>query len=245
MMNQRLASGAITRICDRLESGEPITPQEIRQFRAIAEKLKFHMLENCRSCRNEMASVGPVVAQNQRRRWFLRLLVARFTMDAPDGTMPRRIPRGLIAGYESFLIKILGRAVYDELNERAGTVLKAWPNCSDRELWERTQSDPVAHDFSLFAMCRLMLRFQRYEKVRDIYINTVDAFVSGRRLHFGRRNFDFVFHHLFDPIVREIDEPGAMRRLEKELGSDALGDLHEVWVSYMESRMPQRERLSA
>lgn len=243
ILNRKLAMGVVRTIRDRLAEGRPATPDELARFDTLMGKLGLMMTANCQGCADGIRSdVQPISTfANQRSRWFLRLLVARFVTAASGEHLPPRLPRTLIQGYEDFLVKVLGQRLYDDLNARAGSFLKDMPDCPDPELWQRIIASEDAREFVFFSLCRLMLRLNSYGHARQVYLTVMGTYTSGRRMHFSRRNFDYVFRTLFDGVMRSVARADAEGKLDFHLGPGALERLHEVWAHHLECRIGDDE----
>ena len=196
--------------------------------------LEVWLKQNCRLC------LGHVLASSEsahdpalrpvgerRRRFLLRMLVARFShlfATGADGD----IDRSLVYGLDIYLRKFLGENRYDEMNAEAHRCLARFPDCDDAELWRSVMADAKGRTCLLNLVVGIVLKFETYARSRATFVTIVNNGQMRWVPEFTSEQFDRLFALLSSDLFAMAHSDGDAAELDALLGGGTAAALRRT-----------------
>jgi hypothetical protein len=199
-----------------------LPPEKATQFAQVGEELKSTILE-------KLDQVAQSVSERdtRRNRFLLRLVVSRVS---PLFSGNKAIlPRSIIEGLDSYLIKAFGPIIYEELNNEADHILWNLAVGDDRELWEAINRNPSVRRFADTIFIRILFRFDNFPAGKKIFVSIVDRTMQDRsNFTFTEDHFFAVFEAMFAHLWSEAQSEGQRIRWDFLFGDGTSSRLIEI-----------------
>lgn len=202
-----------------------LPPEKATQFAQIGEELKSTILEKLDSIAQ---STSPTAQRDARRnRFLLRLVLSRVShlFSGKQAIMPR----SLIEGLDTYLIKAFGPIIYEELNNEADQILWNLHAGDDRELWDSINKNPPVRRFVDTIFIRILFRFENFPAGKKTFTSIVDRTMQDRsNFSFNDDHFYAVFESMFNELWTEAQSEGQRIRWDFLFGDGTSARIVEI-----------------
>lgn len=198
-----------------------LPPEKASQFALIGEELKSKL--------DALAQAAALPAQRdaRRNRFLLRLVLSRVShlFSGKQAIMPR----SLIEGLDSYLIKAFGPIIYEELNNEADQILSNLHAGDDRELWESINKNPPVRRFVDTIFIRILFRFENFPAGKKTFTSIVDRTMQDKsNFSFHEDHFYAVFESMFNDLWSEAQNEGQRIRWDFLFGDGTSARIVEI-----------------
>jgi len=201
-----------------------LPPEKASQFALIGEELKSTIIDKL----DLVAQTGGAAARDSRRnRFLLRLVLSKVS---PLFSSKQAImPRSLIEGLDSYLIKAFGPIIYEELNNEADQILWNLHVGDDQQLWEAINRNPPARRFIDTIFIRILFRFENFAAGKKTFISIVDRTMQDKsNFSFNEDHFYAVFEAMFSELWTEAQNESQRIRWDFLFGDGTSARLVEI-----------------
>lgn len=198
-----------------------LPPEKATQFALIGEELKSKL--------DALAQTATLPAQRdaRRNRFLLRLVLSRVShlFSGKQAIMPR----SLIEGLDTYLIKAFGPIIYEELNNEADQILWNLHAGDDRELWESINKNPPVRRFVDTIFIRILFRFENFPAGKKTFTSIVDRTMQDKsNFSFHEDHFYAVFEAMFNELWTEAQNEGQRIRWDFLFGDGTSARIVEI-----------------
>jgi len=199
-----------------------LPPEKASQFALVGEELKNTIIDKLDSV------VQTKVARDSRRNRFLLRLVLSRVSHLFSGNRAI-LPRSLIEGLDTYLIKAFGPIIYEELNNEADQILWNLHAGDDRELWDAINKNPPVRRFVDTIFIRILFRFENFAAGKKTFTSIVDRTMQDKsNFSFNEDHFYAVFESLFSELWTEAQNEGQRIRWDFLFGDGTSSRLIEI-----------------
>jgi hypothetical protein len=199
-----------------------LPPEKATQFAHIGEELRTSILDKLDSI-----AATSTVRDTRRNRFLLRLVLSRVS---PLFSGKNAIlPRSLIEGLDSYLIKAFGPIIYEELNNEADQILWNLAVGDDHQLWDAINKNPPVKRFVDTIFIRILFRFENFPAGKKTFISIVDRTMQDKSgVSFTEEHFFAVFEAMFSDLWVEAQNEGQRIRWDFLFGDGTSSKLLEI-----------------
>ena len=200
-----------------------LPPEKAAQFAQVGEELKSTILEKL----DAVAQSAEAVRDTRRNRFLLRLVVSR--VSPLFASKQAIMPRSLIEGLDTYMMKAFGPIIYEELNNEADQILWNLHAGDDRELWDAINRNPPVRRFVDTIYIRILFRFENFASGKKTFVSIVDRVMQDKsNFSFGEEHFAAVFEALFSDLWVEAQKEGQRIRWDFLFGDGTSARLLEI-----------------
>lgn len=199
-----------------------LPPDKATQFAHVGEELKSTILE-------KLDAVAQTATQRdtRRNRFLLRLVLSR--VSPLFSGKAASLPRSIIEGLDSYLIKAFGPIIYEELNNEADQILWNLAVGDDHQLWDAINKNPPVRRFVDTIFIRILFRFDNFAAGKKVFISIVDRTMQDKSgFSFTEEHFFAVFEHMFSDLWVEAQNEGQRIRWDFLFGDGTSARLIEI-----------------
>lgn len=164
----------------------------------------------------------------QRQKFLLRLVAGKFAklFTGPGVTY---LPREIVAGFDSYLVRLLGISKYEELNEHAQELLDKIPSRDDSVIWKTIMENEGFKAFAFDILIKILLKFEEFEWAKKNFMSIVNN-VTDRdaKFIFEDRHFKILFVTLFGEVFSALGDEEAMERIDEDFGPNTAYKIKEI-----------------
>jgi len=199
-----------------------LPPDKATKFAQIGDELRSSVLDKLDAI---AATAG--TRDTRRNRFLLRLVLSRVS---PLFSGKNAIlPRSLIEGLDSYLIKAFGPIIYEELNNEADQILWNLAVGDDHQLWDAINKNPPVKRFVDTIFIRILFRFENFAAGKKVFISIVDRTMQDKSgVSFTEEHFFAVFEHMFSDLWTEAQNEGQRIRWDFLFGDGTSSKLMEI-----------------
>ncbi len=199
-----------------------LPPEKANQFAQVGEELKSSILE-----RLDAIAQTSVARDTRRNRFLLRLVLSR--VSPLFSGKAAIMPRSLIEGLDSYLIKAFGPIIYEELNNEADQILWHLAVGDDQQLWEAINKSPSMRRFVDTIFIRILFRFENFASGKKTFMSIVDRTMQDRsNFSFTEEHFFAVFEAMFSDLWIEGQNEGQRIRWDFLFGDGSSTRLLDI-----------------
>jgi len=199
-----------------------LPPEKASQFAEVGEGLKATILDKL-----DAVSQNAAERDARRNRFLLRLVLSR--VSPLFSGKHAVLPRSLIEGLDSYLIKAFGPIIYEELNNEADQILWNLHGGDDRELWDSINRNPPVRRFVDTIFIRILFRFENFPAGKKTFISIVDRTMQDKsNFSFTEEHFYAVFEAMFGDLWTEAQNEGQRIRWDFLFGDGTSQRLLEI-----------------
>ena len=206
---------------------EMLPPDKAAKLALAGEQLKENILDKLDILAQPSGGESAAVRNPRRNRFLLRLVLSRVSplFSGPKATMPR----SLIEGLDSYLIKAFGPIIYEELNNEADSILWNLAVGDDHQLWEAINKSPSIRRFVDTIFIRILFRFDNFADGKKKFISIVDRTMQDKsNVTFTDEQFFQVFEHMFSDLWSEAQNEGQRIRWDFLFGDGTSNRILEI-----------------
>ncbi len=199
-----------------------LPPEKATQFAQVGEELKSTILEKL-----DAVAQNAAPRDTRRNRFLLRLVLSRVShlFSGPKAIMPR----SLIEGLDSYLLKAFGPIIYEELNNEADQILWNLSAGDDRQLWDSINKNPPVRRFVDTIFIRILFRFENFPAGKKTFSSIIDRTMQDKsNFSFGEEHFFAVFEAMFSELWAEAQNEGQRIRWDFLFGDGTSARLVEI-----------------
>ncbi len=199
-----------------------LPPDKANQFALVGDELKATILEKL-----DAVAQTANARDARRNRFLLRLVLSRVShlFSGSKATMPR----SLIEGLDSYLIKAFGPIIYEELNNEADQILWNLHAGDDRELWDSINKNPPVRRFVDTIFIRILFRFENFAAGKKTFTSIVDRTMQDKsNFNFNEDHFFAVFEAMFNELWTEAQNEGQRIRWDFLFGDGTSARIVEI-----------------
>lgn len=231
---------------NNLITKSPNTPEFNRDVEALIretetllrDSLNKHGAEVAQVIRAEQGRRRPPKEQGNRSKFLLRLIAGKFShlFNAPSGAI---FPRNVVAGFDDYLIKLLGEILYEELNDESETLLANFHTDDDEEIWKEINETPQHKRFAYNILVRILLRFEDFSWARKNFISIVNNVTERQSgFIFDENHFCILYQALFSDIFSAVWNDEETLKLDFMFGDgtmDLIDRIRDEFRTYKSS----------
>jgi len=190
---------------------------------------------------------GQPQESGNRSKFLLRLIAGRFSHLFADPENPV-FPREVVMGFDNYLDKLLGGALYGELNVEAQELLSYFNTDDDGEIWREIAKNDRHKRFAYNILIRILLKFEDFEWAKRNFIsilNNVTERQSG--FFFEDQHFQLLFTALFSDLFKALWDDDASVKLDFMFGegtADRIDGIRDNFKAYKD-QLAEREKARA
>lgn len=182
-------------------------------------------------------------APSRRTKFVLRLLTARVSHLFRSGDKTgQRLPREFIRGFDNYLRKLLGSALYSELNDEAKDLLNVIEADEDAEIWKKIYMDAKYRVFSMNILIKFLEKFENFNRGKRYFMSIINAAVMEDKSEGGHLEdfvmddgqFSMVFGTMFSDIFKIMGDEEDASGFEKTFGDGTWARLDGIRTAYQE-----------
>ncbi len=199
-----------------------LPPDKATQFALVGDELKSSILEKL-----DAIAQSANQRDSRRNRFLLRLVLSRVShlFSGPKAIMPR----SLIEGLDSYLLKAFGPIIYEELNNEADQILWSLQAGDDRELWDSINKNPPVRRFVDTIFIRILFRFENFPAGKKTFTSIVDRTMQDKsNFTFNDDHFFAVFEAMFTELWTEAQTEGQRIRWDFLFGDGTSTRIVEI-----------------
>lgn len=199
-----------------------LPPDKASQFAQVGEELKANILD-------KLDAVAQSVNERRtrRNRFLLRLVLSPVSplFSGKQATLPR----SLIEGLDSYLLKAFGPIIYEELNHEADQILWNLHVGDDRELWDSINKNPPVRRFVDTIFIRILFRFDNFQLGKKSFVSIVNNVMQEKsNFSFTDDHFYSVFEAMFSDLWAVSQNEGQRIRWDFLFGDGTSTRLVEI-----------------
>ena len=143
------------------------------------------------------------------------------------------LPREIVQGFDSYLIRLLGIVKYEELNEHAQQLLNKIPSRDDAVIWKTIMENEGFKAFAFDILIKILLMFEDFEWAKKNFMSIVNN-VTDRdaKFVFEDRHFKILFVTLFGEIFNGLADEEAMERINEDFGPSTAYKIKEIHKAF-------------
>ncbi len=180
---------------------------------------------------------------SRRSKFILRLLIARVSHLFRSGDLAgQRLPREFIRGFDNYLRKLLGSALYSELNDEAKDLLNVIEADEDTEIWKKIYVNAKYRVFSMNILIKFLEKFENFNRGKRYFMSIINAAVMEDSSDGGHLEdfvmddgqFSMVFGTMFSDIFKIMGDEEHTAGFDKTFGGGTWARLDGIRTAYQE-----------
>ena len=206
---------------------EMLPPDKAAKLAIAGEQLKENILDKLDVLAQPGGGESAASRNPRRNRFLLRLVLSRVSHLFSGNRAI--LPRSLIEGLDTYLIKAFGPIIYEELNNEADQILWNLHAGDDRELWDAINKNPPVRRLVDTIFIRILFRFENFTAGKKTFTSIVDRTMQDRsNFSFNEDHFYAVFESLFSELWTEAQNEGQRIRWDFLFGDGTSARLVEI-----------------
>ena len=182
-------------------------------------------------------------ARSRRSKFILRLLVARVSHLFGDrGGWRQRLRRDFLHGFDRYLVQLLGRSLYDQMNAEAGDILSVLDVDDDAEIWRKIYLDENHKVFGFSILIKFLEKFDHFDRGRRNFTSIVNSSImkeadKGKYLDryvLDEGQFMMVFGTMFSDLFSILGDADGAEELDSTFGAGTWEKMERIRSAYRE-----------
>ena len=182
-------------------------------------------------------------AGSRRTKFILRLLIARVSHLFEDrGGWGQRLRRDFLRGFDRYLVQLLGKSLYEQMNAEAGDILSVLDVDEDAEIWRKIYLDENHKVFGFSILIKFLEKFEHFDRGRRSFTSIVNSSImkdadKGKYLDryvLDEGQFMMVFGTMFSDLFSVLGDADEAEELDSTFGAGTWEKMERIRSAYRE-----------